>query len=86
VAARADPTCTPTPPVPVVVYPQNPKDQVGIQKIRDKLQEQGQTFIEVKSDRLSFTAFFWVEEVEQQELEELNEVPAVSELSTRFTR
>lgn len=49
-----------------------------MQKIRDELDERDITYYEVKSDRLGFTAFFWLQNVFPEELDELDDVPGVS--------
>jgi hypothetical protein len=63
---------------PAIVYLLDGKNQAAVQRIRDKLQEQNQNFYEARSDRLAFTAFFWVEEVFRAESDELKNVPGVS--------
>ncbi|KAK4040087.1 pectate lyase superfamily protein-domain-containing protein [Parachaetomium inaequale] len=57
---------------PAIIYPKNPKDQAGIQRIRDKLQ--GEELHEARSDALGFTAFFWVEVLDRDELKQLNDM------------
>jgi hypothetical protein len=66
---------------PAVLFPYDPKDQTGMKKIREKLDEQGQEFYEAKSDALGFTAFFWIEYADVPEVEELKLIEGVS-----FTR
>jgi hypothetical protein len=57
---------------PAIVYPKNPKDHAGIQRIRDKLD--GEELHEARSDALGFTAFFWVDGLDRDELKELNDM------------
>jgi len=64
---------------PAIIYPKNPKDQSSIQKIRDKLKQIEELdgigdMHEAKSDALRFTAFFWVEQLDSVDLEELNQM------------
>ena len=56
---------------PAIIYPMEPKDKTEIKAIRDRLDEEGLGFVEIKSDALGFTAFFWVASIEKTALEAL---------------
>jgi hypothetical protein len=62
---------------PAIIYPKDPKNQAGIQSIRDKIRELDLESHEVKSDQLGFTAFFWVGETDQDDLAQLRSVDEV---------
>jgi hypothetical protein len=67
---------------PLIIFPNDPKDQTGMQRIRSLLEQQQQTFFESRSDKLGFTAFFWVEEVDAEEMTEIRD--NTGQVSTRI--
>ncbi len=58
---------------PAIIYPREPKDKTEIELIRDRLDNKDLDFLEIKSDALGFTAFFWLSSVEKGDLEDLQE-------------
>ena len=58
---------------PAIIYPKEPKDQMEIGVIRNKLDDLELIFLEIKSDALGFTAFFWISSIEKNDLDEFQQ-------------
>lgn len=48
-----------------IIHPADPKDTVKNKQITATLQSKRETFQEIKSDELGFTAFWWVDNMEE---------------------
>lgn len=71
--------CSRGPTAPAIIYPLDPKDHDILQAVRNALIELDLNVNhEVRSDRLDFTAFFWVDDVDEEQLEVLDGTTGVS--------